>query len=206
MHSRQKNVLTLVACLTVPLLSGIGAQAQISESLFTGGSDGGNHVNFGSLSSTTSTPHINFGTYTGFVWFPLGAIDFTADFTGTITVPTTGSYIFQLQSDDASYMFLNGTLIVNDGGAHGPATVSSGPQSLTAGVAVPFEVQFWENGSGSSGVDLYIENPNATVLKGSQTDPFFVAQTSGTPEPGSLALLTGLCLSGSVLVRKRWRR
>jgi len=65
---------------------------------------------------------------------------FSARYRGSITITTAGSYTFTLNSDDASYMWIDGAALaptasnalINSGGLHG-ATPASGTVTLTAG-------------------------------------------------------------------------
>ena len=55
---------------------------------------------------------------------------------------------------DGSLLFIDGSLVVNNGGPHSPG-IASGSAFLAAGNH-PFEVQFFEDFGGPSGVDLYL--------------------------------------------------
>ncbi|MBX2971066.1 MAG: fibronectin type III domain-containing protein [Cyclobacteriaceae bacterium] len=74
--------------------------------------------------------------------------NFVYAFDGFFQAPFTGNYRFFTRSDDGSRMYLNGNLIVNNDGAHGPVTVVSNSINLTAGVKYPIRVTFFENGGG----------------------------------------------------------
>lgn len=89
--------------------------------------------------SYTALPNFNAltpkktGTTTNFnINVATAADNFAIKFTGTIKVPATGSYTFYTNSDDGSQLFMDGTLVVNNDGAHG-ATEKSGVISLTQG-------------------------------------------------------------------------
>jgi len=81
---------------------------------------------------------------------------------GFIQVPTTGTYYFRTSSDDGSKLYLgaaNGTsspynhtatAIVNNDGLHGTTNVNSAPITLTAGVAYPIAITFFEQGGGEA--------------------------------------------------------
>ncbi|MGP0064160.1 MAG: SdrD B-like domain-containing protein, partial [Isosphaeraceae bacterium] len=69
-----------------------------------------------------------------------------------LDVSTTGTYSFQLDSDDGSYLFIDGNLVVSDGGQHNSQTVN-GSVTLTAGLH-SFDAKFFENGIGASGFNF----------------------------------------------------
>ena len=64
-------------------------------------------------------------------------------YTGFINIATSGSYTFYTNSDDGSKLFINGSLVVNNDGAHAPQEVS-GTVSLTPGW-YPITVVFFNN-------------------------------------------------------------
>src|SRR5204862_503569 len=107
---------------------------------------------YSNLVNTLTPTVIQYGTQTGFNWHPFGLSAFGADVTGSIQVATAGNYTFTLSSDDGSLLFIDGKQVVGNGGAHGSGNVT-GSTTLTAGVH-SFEVQFFENGLGASGLDL----------------------------------------------------
>ena len=73
----------------------------------------------------------------------------SARWTGTITVPTTGTYLFSLTSDDGSRLFVNGVRIIDNWRNQAPTT-EIGTVALTAGQSVPIEVDFYQDGGGDS--------------------------------------------------------
>ncbi|HWL89569.1 MAG TPA: glycoside hydrolase family 3 N-terminal domain-containing protein, partial [Polyangiaceae bacterium] len=58
--------------------------------------------------------------------------NWSARWTGTLTVPTTGDYHLATNSDDGSRVFVNGALLIDNWGDHGPQTVY-GTVHLVAG-------------------------------------------------------------------------
>jgi hypothetical protein len=136
---------------------------------------------------------VAFGASTGFDWRPCGVAadeEFGAQFLGILSVPIAGSYTFTLVSDDGSQLFIDGALVVNNGGAHGPATVPA-DALLTAGLH-PFRVDFYECCQGAGGVDLVLPTALSIV-------------TSVVPEPATLAVTTGGLLALAPLTRRRRR-
>ncbi len=49
-----------------------------------------------------------------------------------IEVPTTGEYSFSLNSDDDSWLFIDGVVVINNGGLHAPTTIANAVE-LTGG-------------------------------------------------------------------------
>lgn len=85
-------------------------------------------------------------------WHPYGINAFGAHMQGTLVVNTTGLYPFALTSDDGSRVYVDGKLVLDNGGPHGPITVLT-ILKLSAGYH-SFELNFWEDGTGASGVDF----------------------------------------------------
>jgi hypothetical protein len=147
--------------------------------------DTGTNIIFsGVVQGTLTSSQIQFATDTGYNWHPF-SISFASDSLGTLIVPSSGTYTFQLNSDDGSYLFIDGSLVVNNGGNHFPQ-VMNGSAFLTPGMH-PFEVQFQENGFVDSGVDL---NLPTGVSFGPASIP-----EPGTMMMGGMAALLGLVLS-----------
>ncbi|MEA5510192.1 Calx-beta domain-containing protein [Crocosphaera sp. UHCC 0190] len=80
---------------------------------------------------------------------------FSVRWQGVINIPTTGNYTFYLNSDDASYLFLDGATqsptttnaLINNGGLH-PSVEKSGTTYLQAGLH-QILIVFGENAGGS---------------------------------------------------------
>jgi len=138
---------------------------------------------YGSLTSTSIQFYASFSG----AWHPFGLKRFGADITGIIVAASTTNYTFDLRSDDGSYLFIDGIEVVNNGGDHGYRS-RTGTINLAAGNHV-FEVQFYENGAGPSGVDLFLPS-GITYLTQTILQPNIIATQS---------LYMGLTFNGSTI-------
>jgi len=68
---------------------------------------------------------------------------FAAVFTGSIRVPRTGLYRFNLRSDDGSKLYLHDALLIDNDGSHSPRN-RQGWIALTAGLH-PFRLEYFED-------------------------------------------------------------
>ena len=92
----------------------------------------------------------------------VNAEKWSARWTGTIAAPATGEYPFALTSDDGSRLFVNGVQIIDNWREQGPTT-EVGQVVLSAGQAVPIEVDFYQNAGGDS-LSLGWQAPRRTSL------------------------------------------
>ena len=74
---------------------------------------------------------------------------FSARWTGTVTIPTTGSYRFRTVSDDGVRLWVNGTQRINNWTAHSPTTDTSAAFSLTAGKR-SITLEYFDSGGGAT--------------------------------------------------------
>lgn len=123
--------------------------------------------------------------------FPSPNTYFGGDFTGEISVPTTGDYTFTMATDDTGYLFVDGSLIDSEPGYHTPYD-SSVTINLTAGDH-SLELQM-DNGGGPCCTAAIVDLPTGVSYVG-----------SGVPEPASWALmLVGFGgLAGALRARRR---
>jgi len=140
--------------------------AGITADIYSGHTTAGGGAPYSDFVGTVMASAIDFGTSTGFAWHPFGLGAFGADIFGNIDVAADGTYTFGLDSDDGSLLFLDGNLVVDNGGSHAP-TLVQGSTFLTAG---PYflEVQFFEDFGGSSGVDLILPEGVTYIQGGGQ--------------------------------------
>lgn len=138
---------------------------------------------YGSLSSTDVQFYQNFNGR----WHPFGLKAFSADITGGIVASASQNYTFTLSSDDGSFLFVDGTQVIDNSGDHG-IRARTGTIFLNSGNHV-FEVQFNENGAGPSGVNLTL--PNGIT--------YFTQTVTQQNIVSTLSLYLGLTYNGSLL-------
>jgi len=126
----------------------------LNVDIYSGFVDTGGGAPYTSLVGSFISPDILFATNNSYGWHPYGLSSFGADITGSLSVAANDNYLFTLDSDDGSLLFIDGNLVVDNGGEHGP-NVAQNSWSLTAG-SHSFEVQFFEDFGGPSGVDMLL--------------------------------------------------
>jgi len=189
------GIILLVVSVVVLVVATAEAEAVLTDiySGYTGCLEGqncwGGAPYDGYVGSITSSD-VLFATNTGYNWHPFGLISFGALVTGTLSVASAGSLQFTLDSDDGSMLYIDGSLVVNNGYYRGhPPNRESNSVSLLAGIH-PFSIEFFEDFGGPSGVDLYLP-PGVTYAP--------------VPIPGAVWLL-GSGLMGLVAIRRRFRK
>lgn len=108
---------------------------------------------------------------------------------GTITIPTTGTWTFTLASDDGSDLSIDGSTVVNHDGAHS-FTTKTGTATLSAG-AHALVLRYFEK-TGNNGLVLSWSGPgvpSTTVIPESA----FSANLAGIP---AIAATTSVSISG----------
>jgi hypothetical protein len=182
----------LIPAMILVMIAGsaLPASAQVTTNIFTGHSAGGDGTPFSGLVGTLDTPGITFGTDNAFDWHPFGLSDFGSQSSGVLQVLVTGVHGFALTSDDGSSLFIDSSLVVDNGGAHAPTTVGASV-FLTAGLH-PFTVNFFEDFGGSSGLDMAFLTSGVSFVE---------PPTNGAvPEPETYALmLTSLVVACALL-------
>jgi hypothetical protein len=168
-------IIILCLVLTAFLAAPQAARADlINVDIYSGHTLAGGGTPYANLVGSFTSSDVLFATNTSYNWHPFGLSNFGADITGFLFVAANDTYQFTLNSDDGSLLYIDGVLVVDNGGTHGPRSVTNST-FLTAGLH-PFEVQFFEAYGGDSGVDLYLPSginctaipiPSALLLLGS---------------------------------------
>ncbi len=86
---------------------------------------------------------------------------FSIRYTGSINIPETNTYTFYTTSDDGSKLYIDGTQVVNNDGAHG-SQERNGSILLNAGIH-SITIEFFER---SGGENLSVAFESATIPKG----------------------------------------
>jgi hypothetical protein len=157
-YIHRKSPILFVTALVCALAGMPGksvAQEQcVNVNVYSGFTAEGGGAPYSDLVGSFTTAGVSFATDTGYDWHPFDLFEFGADITGVLNVAVDGTYTFGLDSDDGSLLFIDGNLVVDNGGSH-PPTLITGDAFLTAGFHC-FEIQFFECCGGPSGVDLLL--------------------------------------------------
>ncbi len=112
--------------------------------------------NFASMTPTITGTLPNF-TLTGLQ--TTQSTNYAVEFDSYIKINTAGTYTFSTTSDDGSALFINGTRVVNNDGAHG-STTKSGTIALGVGT-FPITVTYF-NGSGGGSLSASYSGPGVS--------------------------------------------
>jgi hypothetical protein len=211
------KLLAIAAALIAP----IAAQAApgLNGRYYAGTYGNGPNGTYGTPTATFNTNTVCFpscgggsgdgDTLSSFLGVPAGyTTNLSTDFNGLnghtlfldgyLNIATTGSYTLGTYSDDGSLLYIDGNLVVNNGGDHGLVN-HTGTVNLTAG-SHTLRI-FQEENGGGTGLTAYFVNPDSstTALGGS-----FLSTTGGVPEPSQWALmLGGFAFAGAAMRRRR---
>jgi PA14 domain/K319L-like, PKD domain len=119
--------------------SGAGLTAQYFNDPTTGGQ-------FTTLIVTRVDPTVDFTWGYGDPGSGVQSDNFSVRWTGQVLAPTTGTYGFATTSDDGVRLWVNGQLVIDNWGDHGPTIDASPPITLTAGVRYNIRLDYYEHG------------------------------------------------------------
>jgi beta-glucosidase len=115
----------------------------------------------GTPAFTRTDSTVDFNWNSGSPGTGVGATQWSAKWTGTLTPTATGAYTFATTSDDGSRLFVNGQEIVNQWQDQA-ANTATGTINLTAGQPVSIELDYYQDG-GSDQVSLGWAPPGYTT-------------------------------------------
>lgn len=102
-------------------------------------------------------PTLDYASTTG-AWSGLPYVNnYVSRYTGYLTVPSSGRYVFSLESGDGSRMSLSDEEIILNDGVHGMRIVSSETIQLEAGKYYPVSIEYFER-SGAQGLRLFYQS------------------------------------------------
>lgn len=96
---------------------------------------------------STATPHGDTNTLEQIDNFSSNDDFYTWEWNGYFKASSSELYTFYTNSDDASYLWIDNILVVNNGGFHG-GQEASGTINLIANTYYPIKIQFGEYGGG----------------------------------------------------------
>ena len=132
--------------------------------------------------------------------------------TGYIAITQTGTYNFNLGSDDGSQLVIGGQTVINNDNDHGFSN-STGSATFSQTGLYAISLEYFED-SGSTGLDFYGSDPTGACVfgrssncaSGSATTGLFYGSLPATakPEPASI-MIFGAGLGSLALMRRRRR-
>lgn len=128
--------------VTTPVSQGLKAQYFVGAENFTTGPAG-----------VRIDPTIDFsknGNWPLNTGFPSITNDnYSVRWSGQVRPTTSGTYTFYINSDDGSFLYLNGALVISNGGYHGDIELSYAV-SLTAGQLYTIQMDMFQGGGGAT--------------------------------------------------------
>jgi PA14 domain/Dolichyl-phosphate-mannose-protein mannosyltransferase len=131
-------------------------------------------------------------------WIPANAQVFSVHWSGNLLVSSTGSYTFATRSDDGSWLYIDGRLVVDNGGAHGPL-LQRGSTTVDAGLH-RIDIRYFQRGGGYE-LDV-MWSPSGRPLRWLADGPIVAGARSAGPARLRLAmdaatpwLVWGWCLA-----------
>jgi mono/diheme cytochrome c family protein len=99
------------------------------------------------LLTRTEAVNVDWGTAAPGPGVP--ADNFSARWTGFVTMPTTGSYMLRTLSDDGVRLWVGGSRRINNWSDHGPTYNTTSSLNFSAGQKVPVTLEYYERGGGA---------------------------------------------------------
>ncbi len=124
----------------------------------------------------------------------------SADWKGYINIADEGIHSFTLNSDDGSRLYIDGELVVDNGGPHSPMSVT-GSKNLTRGYH-SITIKYFECYGGAANIQLYWRPPGTSSDAIVPTNVLFSGPTPPVPELPTLVLVA----SGIVMIVTLRRR
>lgn len=146
-------------------LGGSGTSPGLTAKYFTLGSSPSDldDVTWADTPTSTGTVSVvNIASTTGALWGGGPTDNFAVEYSGSITIPSDGTWTFYTESDDGSKLWINGTEVVDNDGLHG-MTERSGSIALTAG-SHTFMVRAFD-GSGGFGIIARWSGPGVSKVE-----------------------------------------
>ena len=198
------KLLAVIAALVSPIAA--QAASGLNGRYYAGGYNVGPNGTYGAPTATFNTNTVCFpscfggasdgDTLSSFLGVPNGyTTGLSSDFNGLnnhalfldgyLNIATAGNYTLGTFSDDASYLYLDGNLIVDNRNDHSLVN-ATGSVFLTAG-AHALRI-FQEENGGGTGLTAYFRkaDDSNTALGGN-----FLSTTAGVPEPAAWGLMIG---------------
>lgn len=143
-YSAYSNVSTLTTPNAPPTGSGDGLAANYFND--SGATSDGHLSDPPTLTRTDATIDFDWGNGSPAAVIPVDR--FSVRWTGIIQAPVTGSYTFNMTTDDGDRLYIDNNLVINNWVDHGP-TLNSYSISLIAGTQHTIRMEMYENGGGA---------------------------------------------------------
>jgi hypothetical protein len=111
----------------------------------------------------TRTEAVNFDWGTGSPGAGVAVDGFSARWTGQISVPSSGGYVFQTLSDDGVRLWINCAQVINNWTDHGTETNNSSSLTLAAGQRYDIVLEYYEK-TGGAVAKLNWQTPGTTTF------------------------------------------
>jgi PA14 domain len=106
-------------------------------------------VALGGAALLTRTEAVNFDWGNAAPGPGVPADNFSARWTGFVTMPAAGSYVLRTHSDDGVRLWVAGSRRINNWTDHGPTYNTTTSLTFSAGQKVPVTLEYYERGGGA---------------------------------------------------------